>query len=277
MTASSTLETRSVEPVPASERHGKPWHLFGLWWTPNLNIVTLITGAIAIQIGLNFTWAVIAIVVGNGLGAIFMASHSAQGPRLWLPQMIQSRAQFGFLGNVLPSLVTIFDGVGYVALGFVVCAQALALLIDTSISVGILISGAFCLALVFFGYRIIHRYQRYLAPIVGGVVVLWTVQLLQAHPAHHAVAHVAAGDVILAISIFASYQLTWAPFVSDYSRYLPESASGAKVFWYTYLGSFLASTWGMVLGAGAASIALDSFSTNSLGYMIGRLLVNPGA
>jgi nucleobase:cation symporter-1, NCS1 family len=44
---------------------------------------------------------VLAIVVGVLTGTLFMAFHSAQGPQLGLPQMIQSRPQFGYIGALL--------------------------------------------------------------------------------------------------------------------------------------------------------------------------------
>ena len=43
----------------------------------------------------------LAIVVGTLIGTLFMAFHSAQGPQLGLPQMIQSRPQFGYIGALL--------------------------------------------------------------------------------------------------------------------------------------------------------------------------------
>src|SRR5262249_59835339 len=46
-----------------------------------------------------------------------------------------------------------------------------------------------------------------------------------------------------------SYQLTWAPYVSEYSRYLPRKTSTASTFWWTYLGSGIGAVWLMGLGA----------------------------
>jgi nucleobase:cation symporter-1, NCS1 family len=40
-------------------------------------------------------------VLGVLVGTLFMAFHSAQGPQLGLPQMIQSRPQFGYIGALL--------------------------------------------------------------------------------------------------------------------------------------------------------------------------------
>jgi hypothetical protein len=39
--------------------------------------------------------------IGAVIGTLFMAFHSAQGPKLGLPQMIQSRPQFGYVGALL--------------------------------------------------------------------------------------------------------------------------------------------------------------------------------
>ena len=64
--------------------------------------LTFVTGALApVVFKLPFGYSVVAILLGNLVGALFMALHSAQGPRLGVPQMIQSRGQFGMIGAVL--------------------------------------------------------------------------------------------------------------------------------------------------------------------------------
>ena len=93
------LEQYTIEQIPLDQRHGKPRDLFTIWFTSNLMPLTIVTGALTTAVfGLNFWASVVAIVIGNLLGAIFMALHSAQGPKLGIPQMIQSRAQYGVLG-----------------------------------------------------------------------------------------------------------------------------------------------------------------------------------
>jgi NCS1 family nucleobase:cation symporter-1 len=92
------LEIRSIDYVPLSERHGKVWHLGPLWFMSNAQIATLAVGLISISEGASLFWSVLAIVVGVLVGTLFMAFHSAQGPQLGLPQMIQSRPQFGYVG-----------------------------------------------------------------------------------------------------------------------------------------------------------------------------------
>lgn len=57
-----------------------------------------VDGALAVVFGADALWAIIGLLIGNICGGIVMALHSAQGPRMGIPQMISSRAQFGVLG-----------------------------------------------------------------------------------------------------------------------------------------------------------------------------------
>src|SRR6266567_7696264 len=95
------IEVRSIDYVPLDERHGKIWHLGPLWFMSNAQIATLAVGLISISEGGSLFWSVLAIVMGTLIGTLFMAFHSAQGPQLGLPQMIQSRPQFGYVGALL--------------------------------------------------------------------------------------------------------------------------------------------------------------------------------
>jgi nucleobase:cation symporter-1, NCS1 family len=61
--------------------------------------------------------------------------------------------------------------------------------------------------------------------------------------------------------VTAGYQISWAIYVSDYSRYLPPDVTVRKTFWWTYWGSGLGAAWLMGLGALLASSAGDAFDT----------------
>jgi hypothetical protein len=100
-TRQSGVEVRSIDYVPLSERHGELWHLGPLWFMGNAQIATLAVGVVGVEAGGNLLWSLIAIVTGVLTGTFFMAFHSAQGPQLGLPQMIQSRPQFGYIGALL--------------------------------------------------------------------------------------------------------------------------------------------------------------------------------
>ena len=49
--------------------------------------------------------------------------------------------------------------------------------------------------------------------------------------------------------VVAGYQISWAIYVSDYSRYLPPDVTVRKTFYWTYWGSALGAIWLMCLGA----------------------------
>ncbi len=107
------VEKRSIDFIPETERHGEPRSLLFVWFGANANITTVAAGVLPVSLGLNLFWSALSILLGSLIGAIFMASHSAQGPRLGIPQMIQSRAQFGVFGAIVPLLFVMFIYLGF--------------------------------------------------------------------------------------------------------------------------------------------------------------------
>lgn len=64
-----------------------------MWFGANCMVVTISTGSLAVVTGFSLFWSGVALIIGLLVGGVFMVHHSAQGPQLGLPQMIQSRAQ----------------------------------------------------------------------------------------------------------------------------------------------------------------------------------------
>ena len=122
------IEQRSIGYVPLAARHGRAWHLWPVWFTGDAHLATLATGMIGVAQGLNLLWAAVAIIAGGALGTFFMAFHAAQGPQLGLPQMIQSRPQFGYRGALLVWVVALVTYVGFNAVNQVLAGQTLQLL-----------------------------------------------------------------------------------------------------------------------------------------------------
>ena len=63
--------------------------------------------------------------------------------------------------------------------------------------------------------------------------------------------------------VVAGYQISWAIYVSDYSRYLPPNVTVRKTFYWTYWGSALGGAWLMILGALLAAWAGKNFEARS--------------
>ena len=264
------VERRSIDYVPASERHGRPRDLFTLWFASNANIVGAFTGALPVFIGLDLKWAIVAILLGNLAGGIFMAYHSVQGPRLGIPQMIQSRAQFGFVGAILPMIITVIMYLGFQTEGGITLGAALAVKTGLPTWLSIVIINAVGAITALVGYRLIHQVSRVTAVISGVIMASFLIDLLtQVGSVGGSSSNVTWQMLLLGISFSVSWQITWAPYVSDYSRYLPEGTSSQTTFWYTYLGSVASASLVMILGACAAVVAADAFSADSLGYLTG--------
>ena len=125
----STIEVRSIDYIPLDERHGRVRDQFTFWFANNANIFPVVLGGVTIFLGLTFVWACVAIVLGVVIGQCLVGFHAIQGPRLGLPQMLQSRAQFGFYGAVLVFAASIVLDFGFFAAQLVIQADAMNLLI----------------------------------------------------------------------------------------------------------------------------------------------------
>jgi NCS1 family nucleobase:cation symporter-1 len=256
------IEVRSIDYVPLRERHGELWHLGPLWFMSNAQIATLAVGVVGVGAGGNLLWSLVAILAGVLFGTFFMAFHSAQGPQLGLPQMIQSRPQFGYVGALLVWLFAYLQYAGFNVFNTILAGQAghTTLHVDEKACIVIATVAAVVVALI--GYDFIHRMEQgltYLFLVVFGVFTVGAIVTL----------HLPAGQLdpgrfeltpfLTQFGVTAGYQISWAIYVSDYSRYLPPGVTVRRTFWWTYWGSGLGAAWLMGLGALLAAAAGKAF------------------
>ena len=265
------LEKHGIDYIPPDERHGKPYTLFTFWAASNVQILAISVGALAIVFGLSLPWAIFSIIAGNAAGGLYMALHSVQGPRLGLPQMMQSRAQFGMYGTALPNIIVVLMYIGYFTSSAILGGQAVASLFHVSTNWGIVIVNVFVLLITWFGYDMFHSYQRLLTVLSTGIFVAFLIKLLTILPKHLPAGNNSAGNILLAISFYVAWQVTWAPYVSDYSRYMPENTPSWKTFTYTYVGAVVGGALVMIIGAIAAVVALAPVNANAPSYLAGLL------
>src|ERR1700722_9548475 len=248
------LEISTIQPIPHEERHGTARDLFTVWFGSNLMLLTIVTGGLAVTVfGLPFGWAVGALVIGNLVGAVFMALHAAQGPTLGVPQMIQTRGQFGSLGSLLVIGVVIVMYVGFLASNLVLGGEALATLVHGgSDAPGIALVGVLSVIAAIYGYDLIHDYTRLMTYVSGAVLALTAAWIVWVHglPADFLSRNAFSLPGFLGtISAGALWQIAYAPYVSDYSRYMPRDTGVRPAFWASYWGCTLGSFLPMVLGA----------------------------
>ena len=258
--SATSIEINDVAPIPAGERHGKAWHLFTVWSSPNLEFATVFVGALAIGFGLNIAQGILAILVGNALAGITHGILSTWGPSAGLPQMVLGRNAFGKIGNLLPSgLSTLVAGIGWFAVNTVSGTLALSALTKLDAVVALLIVIVLQVGIAFVGHNLIQKWERYTSYFLA---VVWAVVIYMVFTSKGVfnVAPAAAGAAFpwvgFTLTAGAAYGYTagWTPFASDYTRYLPENTSKRALGWAAGLGNFLSTSLLMIVGAAAFNV-----------------------
>ena len=169
------IEVRSIDYVPLNERHGKVWHLGPLWFMSNAQIATLAVGLISISEGASLFWSVVAIVVGVLVGTLFMAFHSAQGPQLGLPQMIQSRPQFGYVGALLVWLFAYVQYAGFNVFNTILGGEAMSRTAHGTVKLWVVILTVVALIVALIGYDLIHKAEQWLTYLMIVIFGIFTI------------------------------------------------------------------------------------------------------
>lgn len=266
------IERRSIDMIPDAERHGTPWSQFTLWFGANLQITAIVDGALAVVFGADALWAIIGLLIGQVLGGAVMALHSAQGPRLGLPQMISSRAQFGVYGATIPLVLVLMLYLGFAATGTVLSGQAINAALGTHQRwVGIVMFCAITAVIAIFGHNVIHGLGR-VSSTVGMIGLGYVaIRLFQTNSFADAIStsRFELIPFMLAIALSAGWQLTYAPYAGDYSRYLPRNTPFGKAWLGPFAGSVLGATISMTLGVFVATAGGKAFMANQVGYIGG--------
>jgi nucleobase:cation symporter-1, NCS1 family len=270
-TRPGAIETHTIDFIPESERRGKAWHQFTLWFGANSVIVSIVTASILVAAGMSIVWSFAAILIGFALGSFFSAFHAAQGPQLGIPQMIQSRAQFGYVGGVVPMIVALLNYLVFFAAAPAICGELLQSLLGWNPFVVTIVVTLITFVVALFGYDLTHRIAKYLSVAAVVVFGIFTV-LLIAHvglPDAKPINLDAGFNPVLffsGIAITFVYSAGYAPYIADYSRYLPSTTKVSATAWWTWGGIALSSIWLFVIGA--YLVTITGFDQDVLGSVI---------
>ena len=258
--SAGAIETNDVAPIPAGERHGKPWHLFTVWSSPNLEFATVFVGALAIGFGLNIWQGILAVVLGNALAGITHGILSTWGPEAGLPQMVLGRNAFGKIGNLIPSgLSTLVAGIGWFAVNTVSGTFALqALVPDMNVYIALAIIIIAQVGVAFVGHNLIQKWERYASYFLAVVWIIVVVVIFTMDGAFNVAASSStdfpwAGFTLTAGAAYG-YTAGWTAFASDYTRYLPANTNKRALGWAAGLGNFVSTSLIMVVGVAAFNV-----------------------
>ena len=250
------VEKHCIGWVPARERHGRIWQQGPFWFLGNFQPFTVAIGLIGPGLGLSLAWTIVASVAGIAFGTFFMAFHASQGPKLGLPQMIQSRAQFGYRGVAVALVATFFTFVGFNVVDTVIIDGGLNGVFGwNATTVGIAIA-VIATVLAIYGHDWLHIAFRILFWLSVPFWAILTIAILTGHAGGHPPAHpggFAFTAFMVQFTVAASYNITYAPYVSDYSRYLPATTSTRSIVASVFWGAAGSPIWLIPVGAWFAS------------------------
>jgi nucleobase:cation symporter-1, NCS1 family len=269
-----SIEGHGMEPIPESARYGSVSRVFTVWFTPNLVPAAFFLGTLAAAtfIGLGFWTAIAAIVVGNVVGSVLVGLLATMGPRTGMAQMPLARLAYG-KSIIVPGLLNWVSCIGWDGINSVFGAAAISILTGLPFVVSLVFIVFFQGLLGILGYEAIQTFEKYMALVLGAMFLILTVAI--AGQASAGIARTDAvsgldqiGSFILYSTIIASFVLAWALYASDYTRYLPASTDGSRVFWWTVLGLTLSAGWIEILGLLVADKATEGGAVDTINTIL---------
>src|ERR1700723_2776335 len=250
------IEVHSIDWIPDSERHGRPWLQSMLWFLGNFQYFTIPIGFVGPALGLSLGWSILAGVLGIWFGTLFMAFHATQGPVFGLPQMIQTRAQLGYRGVVVALFAVLFTYMAFNVADQVLMSTGLHGAFGWNARLVAIVTAVLAALLAIFGYDWVHRVFRFLLVISLPCYAIISVAILLGHAGgtvpHHPGSFVFAA-FMAQFSVAAAYNITYAPYVSDYSRYMPRNTSARGIIFAVFFGASGSAVWLIALGAWLAT------------------------
>jgi NCS1 nucleoside transporter family len=255
------IETHGIERVsPESRTHVRIFDNFTMWLSANLVISTVALGALAVPVfSLGFWDSVAAIILFNVLGVLPVAFFSTLGPKLGLRQMTISRFSFGWVGAIIMALFNVAACIGWSAVNVIVGGQLVEALSNGAVprGAGILIIAILTTIVSIYGYKYVHRYERY-AWIPMAIIFL--ILAFVAGPRMSIIPTPAfsivwlAGFVSFGAAVYG-FATGWSSYAADYNVNQPENTSTSRVFWLTFLGVTIPCVLLEILGLGLTTVA----------------------
>ncbi len=239
------LETHGIERVsPNTRTHVRIRDNFTMWLAANLVISTIALGAIAnLAFGLGFWDGLAVIIIFNILGVLPVAFFSTLGPKLGLRQMTITRFAFGWVGGIIMALFNVAACIGWSTVNVIIGGQLVNSLTNGAVPVwiGILVIAALTTVVSIYGYRYVHRYERWAwIPMAIIFIILFVVAVphMKIIPTPAFGAAEIAGFISFGGAIYG-FATGWSSYAADYNVNQPEDTPAARVFWLTVLGVFI--------------------------------------
>ncbi|MDP2663590.1 MAG: cytosine permease [Dehalococcoidia bacterium] len=259
------VEPFGVEPIPEQERHGSASGVLAMWLGANMSMSTWLVGAVSTALfGLPLWLAFPAVLLGAALGGAVVGLHSLFGPKLGVPQMVQSRAPFGVLGNTGPAVMSAVLIVGFYAVNSVLGAFALDSITHMGYVPALVALVVAQTALAVYGHNMVHRFEQVMAVVLGLVflgVGFYAASQTDLTSAGNLQAPLAGAGLFAsfmgALGVALSFTISYSVLASDYTRYLPSKTGSGSLWRNIFGGQFMGCGVLYLIGAAVGSLALN--------------------
>lgn len=276
-----SIETHGIDPIPDSDRHGRPRELFWIWCAANIGILGVTYGAFLVAFySLNLWQSVLATVIGTILSFFLVGFVSLAGKLGGAPTLMLSRAAFGVSGNALPTAVSYLSLVGWEIVLVALAAFAAQTVLerlgwvsgDVALGISFVVIAGITIAIGLLGHATIVKIQTW---FTWAFAVLTAVFMALAWDGIDldAVSSLPTGPFWSGFIggtsiIMAGLGIGWVNAGADYSRYLPKETSSRAVVGWTVFGASIAPlvliVFGVLLAADDPDLAT---SANPVGVL----------
>ncbi|WPK27216.1 hypothetical protein PUMCH_004593 [Australozyma saopauloensis] len=286
LAAKLNAETKGVELVLDEEKTETSFsNAATMWLSANMVIATFSLGALGITVfGLSMFQCIMCIVFFNALGAMPVAFFSIFGVKLGLRQMILSKFLVGDYGMRIFAFINMIACVGWGAVNIMVSAQLLNIVNNGALPpwAGCLILVACTIVVSFFGYNVIHTYEKWswIPNLVCFIAIIARMAISKQFTWGETVGgQTTAGNVLSFGGAIFGFATGWTTYASDYTVYQPRNANCVKIFFGIFGGLLLPLIFTMTLGAACATGTLtntdwaDQYKEHSIGGLVFSILV----
>ncbi len=240
--------------IPSNQKTLKFSDFFVLWSDLGIGLLVLLAGTFLIP-SLSFFGALLAIILGTLIGSALLAVVGIYGTKFGLPTMVLLRSTFGIRGSYLPTLLNIFQMIGWAIFEIIIISFAANSITSKFFAFDhyrlwvIIVSITIILLGIWGPIEVIKKWLKKFAFWIMMFTSIWlTYKIVSDVGIIRSWLLPGKGDLpfLQAIDLVIAMPISWIPLVSDYSRF------GKRIratFWGTFSGFSFTNIWFYTLGA----------------------------
>jgi nucleobase:cation symporter-1, NCS1 family len=247
--------------VPRNEQNMAQDKVFWAFFTPNINLTSWLFGIIAAQ-GLGFMWAVLAIALGNAVGALLSGLCGAIGPQSRLSSLQGSCFSFGQSGMKVPALLNWVNSAGWDAVNNVPSAAALVSFaviygVHAPFWIALAVLSIIQMVIAIYGHHFFQIVAKYMGYVLFAVFLFLGIRICLNVGFPSDSTGFSLKAFVLAVSVAAMGSAGYAPYAADYTRYLPSKVSRTSIVLKVFAGLFVSYMIMEIFGIITATVVKD--------------------